>query len=95
MQVLLDHLQKVIRETRDALRDISGQTYKMFKTANADTAKDNIEEALKIANSEHNTMKTERKGDLKLLVHPADQRKNPETIKLCFNFNVLILMLNK
>ena len=61
MQVLLDHLQKVIRETRDALRDISGQTYKMFKTANANTAKDNIEEALKIANLERTQRNENRK----------------------------------
>ena len=61
IQVLLDHLQNVIRETRDALRDISGQTYKMFKTTNADTAKDNIEEALKTANSERTQRQEDRK----------------------------------
>lgn len=65
MQVLLDHLQNVIKETRDALREISGQTYRMFKNANADTAKNNMEEALKTANSER-TQRSEIRKKRKL-----------------------------
>ena len=52
IQVLLDHLEKVIKETRNTLRDISGHTNKTFKTANADTIKENMEEALRMANLE-------------------------------------------
>ena len=47
IEILLNHLEKVIAETRSILRDISGQTYKELKKANATEAKQNMKEALK------------------------------------------------
>ena len=49
IEVLINHLEKVIKETRGILRDVSGQTYKEFKKANTTNAKENMEEALKRA----------------------------------------------
>ena len=62
IEVLINHLEKVIKETRGILRDVSGQTYKEFKKANATNAKENMEEALKRADTERKLQtKTDRR----------------------------------
>ena len=51
IEVVLNHLEKVIKETRSTVRDISGDTCKAFKKVNVKTAKTNMEDALKTANN--------------------------------------------
>ena len=75
-EVLLNHLEKVIKETRSTLRDISGQTYKVFKKANAENAKASMEEALKWANTERK-LRTENRKKRKLEAGPSKPGKKP------------------
>ena len=65
IEVLLNHLEKVIAETRSALRDTSSETYKELKKANATKTKQNMEEALKTADAERK-LRTENQKKRKL-----------------------------
>ena len=65
IKVLLNHLEKVIAETRSALRDTSGETYKELKKANATEAKQNMQEVLKTADAERK-LRTENRKKRKL-----------------------------
>ena len=76
IEVLLNHLEKVIKETRSTLRDISGQTYKVFKKANAENAKASMEEALKRANTERK-LRIENRKKRKLEAGPSKPAKKP------------------
>ena len=70
IEVLLNHSEKVIKETRSTLRDISGDTYKAFKKVNAKTAKANIKDALKTTNNERK-QRTENRKKRKLEAAPS------------------------
>ena len=72
----LNHLEKVIKETRSTLRDISGQTYKVFKKANAENAKASMEAALKRANTERK-LRTENRKKRKLEAGLSKPAKKP------------------
>ena len=61
IEVLLNHLEKVIAETQSALRDTSSETYKELKKANATETKQNMEEALKTADAERKLRTKNRK----------------------------------
>ena len=77
IEVLLNHLEKVITETRSALRDTSGQTYKELKQANATDAKRNMEEALQTADMERK-LRTETWKKRKMEAGPSRPAKKPK-----------------
>ena len=77
IKVLLNHLEKVIAETRSALRDTSGETYKELKKANATEAKQNMQEALKTADAERK-LRTKNQKKRKLeAAGPSKPAKKP------------------
>ena len=70
IEVLLNYLEKVIKETRSILRDISRDAYKAFKKVNVKTTKtNNMEDALKTAHNE--TKRTENRKKRKLEAAPS------------------------
>ena len=77
IEVLINHLEKVVRETRDILRDVSGQTYKELKRADASNARQNMEEALEKANTERK-LRTENRAKRKLEAGPSKPAKKPK-----------------
>ena len=52
IEVVLKRLEIVIKKTRSTLWDISRDAYKAFKKVNTETAKNNMEDAVKTANNE-------------------------------------------
>ena len=82
IEVLLKNLEKVIAETRSILRDISGQTYKELKKANATEAKQNMEEALKKVNAERK-LRTENGKKRKLEAGPS------KLVSVCSRINIV------
>ena len=86
IEVLLNYLEKVIKDTKSILQDISRDAYKAFKKVNVKTAKtNNMEDALKTVNMKQNKeLKTEKRENSR---QPrADLQRNQGTTEQQLEF---------